>query len=287
MSSIVTSLVNMSFSDHKIEPDNLAVLPRTSGVYIFKGEGTLPLYIGKSVDIRSRVLSHLRTPDEASMMAQTRRVDFIETAGEIGALLLESRMIKEHNPLFNQRLRRVKTLCSIRLMQTASGAVPVIVDSKSVILGATPELYGLFSSAHSANAKLKELAQQHMLCLSVLGLEKTSKRGCFGLQIKTCLGACVGKEDRLTHDQRLFSALVDTQVEVWPFSGPVDLIEQSGDWIQKHRVNNWCYLGARCSKAGRQSKLSTLKQHDFDLDSYKILVKPIMLKTVRLEEVAS
>ena len=84
------SRVNMSFSDHKIDPDSLAVLPRTPGVYIFKGEGTLPLYIGKSVDIRSRVMSHLRTPDEASMVAQTRRIDFIETAGEIGALLLES-----------------------------------------------------------------------------------------------------------------------------------------------------------------------------------------------------
>jgi len=35
---------------HKIDPESLAALPRTSGVYIFRGEGTLPLYIGKSVD---------------------------------------------------------------------------------------------------------------------------------------------------------------------------------------------------------------------------------------------
>jgi excinuclease Cho len=270
---------------HKIDPDSLSALPRTSGVYIFKGEGTLPLYIGKSVDIRSRVMSHLRAPDEASMIAQTRRIDFIETAGEIGALLLESRMIKEQNPLFNQRLRRVRTLCSIRLSQTEKGVVPEIVDSKSVNLGSTPELYGLFSSSHSANAKLKELAQQHMLCLSVLGLEKTSKRGCFGLQIKTCLGACVGKEDRQVHDERLFSALVGSQVEVWPFAGPVDLIEESDGWVQKHRVNNWCYLGTQCSKTVGKSNLSELKQHDFDLDSYKILVKPIMLKTAKVEAV--
>lgn len=271
--------------DHKIDPESLAALPRTFGVYIFKGEGTLPLYIGKSVDIRSRVMSHLRTPDEASMIAQTRRIDFIETAGEIGALLLESRMIKEQNPLFNQRLRRVRTLCSIRLSQTEQGAVPEVVDSKSVNLGSTPELYGLFSSSHAANAKLKELAQQHMLCMSVLGLEKTSKRGCFGLQIKTCLGACVGKEDRQAHDERLFSALIDSQVEVWPFTGPVDLIEETNGWVQRHRVNNWCYLGTQCSKTQGKSQLSDLKQHDFDLDSYKILVKPIMLKTVKVEAV--
>ncbi len=271
--------------EHKIDPDSLAALPRTSGVYIFKGEGTLPLYIGKSVDIRSRVMSHLRTPDEANMIAQTRRIDFIATAGEIGALLLESRMIKAQSPLFNQRLRRIRTLCSIRLRQTAKGITPEIVDSKTVNLGSTPELYGLFSSAHSANAKLKELAQQHLLCMSALGLEKTSERGCFGLQIKTCLGACVGKEDRQAHDERLLSALVDSQVEVWPFSGPVDLIEETGDWVQKHRVNNWCYLGTQCSQSDGKSELSELKPHDFDLDSYKILVKPIMLKAVKVQAV--
>ena len=269
---------------HKIDPDSLAALPRSAGVYIFRGEGTLPLYIGKSVDIRTRVMSHLRAQDEASMIAQTRRIDFIETAGEIGALLLESRLIKEQNPLFNQRLRRIRTLCSIQLKDTPQGAVPNIVDSKSVNFGSTQGLYGLFSSAHAANAKLKELAQQHMLCMGLLGLEKTSTRGCFGLQIKTCLGACAGLEARDAHDQRLFTALLDSQVEVWPFSGPVDLVEETDGWVQRHRVNNWCYLGTQCTRSDER-KITDAKHHDFDLDSYKILVKPIMLKTVRVETV--
>jgi excinuclease Cho len=272
--------------EHQIDPENLAALPRSFGVYIFRGEGALPLYIGKSVDIRARVMSHLRAPDEARMMAQTRRIDVIETAGEVGALLLESRLIKDQTPLYNQRLRRVRTLCSLRLKQTDQGAVPEIVDSQSVNLGATPGLYGLFSSSHAANAKLKALAQQHRLCLSALGLERTSQRGCFGWQIKACLGACVGQEDRHVHDQRLFSALVDSQVEVWPFAGAVDLVEASADWVQRHRVNNWCYLGTQCSKTGDQRQLSAFKPHDFDLDSYKILVKPIMLQTVKVEVVA-
>lgn len=267
---------------HKIDPACLDALPRTSGVYVFKGEGKLPLYIGKSVDIRARVMSHLRAPDEANMITQTRRIDFIETAGEIGALLLESRMIKDLSPLFNQRLRRVRSLCSIRLNETKQGTEPEIVDSKSVNLGATPALYGLFSSHHAARAKLKTLAQQHMLCMSVLGLEKTSQRGCFGLQIKTCLGACVGKEDRQAHDQRLFSALVDSHVELWPFSGPIDLIEEADGWVQRHRVNNWCYTGTQCSKSGTSTNLSEINHHNFDLDSYKILVKPIMLNTVKV-----
>lgn len=268
-----------------VAPDNLAALPRGAGVYIFKGEGSLPLYIGKSVDIRARVLSHMRAPDEASMMAQTKQIDVIETAGEIGALLLESRLIKTQHPLFNQRLRRVRSLCALQLQTTPQGQVPFIVDGQSVHLGATPGLYGLFSSRHAATSKLKELAQQHRLCLAALGLEKASARGCFGLQIKTCLGACVGLEDRQAHDERLFAALVDSQVEVWPFHGPVDVIEESGAWVQKHRVNNWCYLGTWCSQTGAAAPLVDFKSTDFDLDSYKILVKPIMLQSVRLESV--
>ena len=271
--------------DHKIDPQSLEALPRTPGVYIFQGEGTLPLYIGKSIDIRSRVLSHVRAAEEARMLAQTRRIDFVETAGEIGALLLESQMIKAQSPLFNQRLRRVRSLCSIRLHHTNQGAVPEIVDNKSVNLGLTHGLYGLFSSRHAAQSKLKELAQESRLCLSVLGLEKTTNRGCFGLQIKTCLGACVGKEDRTSHDERLRLALMESQVEVWPFAGAVDLVEESGDWIQKHRINNWCYLGTQCSKSASTHTPGVHTLHDFDLDSYKILVRPILLGTVKVEAV--
>ena len=75
------------------------------------------------MNIRSRVLSHLRATDEAKMIAQTLRVDFIETAGELGALLLEARLIKEQSPLFNQRLRRTRRLYSLRLVQTSKGTV--------------------------------------------------------------------------------------------------------------------------------------------------------------------
>jgi excinuclease Cho len=274
--------VNVSMS---VDVDHLTDLPRGAGVYIFQGEGRLPLYIGKSVDIRARVMSHMRAPDEASMMAQTQRIDVIETAGEIGALLLESRLIKTQNPLFNQRLRRIRSLCSVQLQTTPQGQLPVVVDGKSVNLGTTPGLYGVFASRHAAVSKLKDLAQQHRLCLATLGLENASARGCFGLQIKSCLGACVGQEDRPVHDARLFAALVDSQVEVWPFSGPVDLVETSDGWVQKHRVNHWCYLGTWCSKVGEAAALEDAKPTDFDLDSYKILVKPIMLQTVRLEMV--
>lgn len=236
----------------------------------------MPLYIGKSVDIRSRVLAHLRAEDEAEMMLQTTRVEFIETAGEIGALLLESHLIKQMSPLFNIRLRRIRNLCTIQIATNSDFVQPEVVTGKDLGLGEIEGLYGLFGSVRAAQQKLRELADQHRLCLGLIGLEKISARGCFGLQVKSCLGACIGREDRSVHDARLLSALSDLKVHAWPFTGPIELIETQGDWIQKHRIQNWRYLGTSCSK----SKAPSVDvQKSFDLDTYKILVKPIMMGT--------
>ena len=90
--------------------------PREHPVYFFYAEGdSIPLYIGKSIDIRSRLLSHLRAPEEARMLRQAQRIEYPQTAGEIGALLLESRLIKELQPLKHKRLRRQQRLCSLRI----------------------------------------------------------------------------------------------------------------------------------------------------------------------------
>ena len=257
-------------------------LPRAPGVYVFHGDGKLPLYIGKSVDIRSRVQSHLRNPDEARMLAQTRRIEAIETAGEIGALLLESHLIKTQSPLYNQRLRRIKKLCSLQLVRKNDGWQTAVVDEQTVAFGQTPQLYGLFSSRHAVSQKLQSLAQQHRLCLQMLGLEKTNPRGCFGWQIRQCAGACTGHEPRTAHDDRLLQALEDIQIHTWPFPGAVHLVEQRGDWVQKHLINHWAYQGTWCSQTG--TWLERRKGFaGFDADSYHILVKPVLLQTLAIE----
>ena len=273
----------MSLPNHRIDPESLSALPRTSGVYVFRGEGTLPLYVGKSVDIRSRVLAHLRAPDEARMIAQARRVDFIETAGEIGALLLESRMVKELSPLFNIRLRRARGLCTLQWVDGPQGAALQVVSGRSVELGRQTGLYGLFGSVRAAQECLRELADTHRLCLGLLGLERISKRGCFGWQLKTCLVAGVGHEPRATHDARLHLALQEMQVHAWPYEGAVDLIEQRDDWQQRHRILNWRHLGTWCSRDPHQQ---ALPDGPFDLDTYKILVKPMMMGVVKIDPCA-
>jgi excinuclease Cho len=90
----------------------------------------------------------------------------------------------------------------------------------------------------------------------------------------------VGHEQRPDHDERLLNALTDMKVHAWPFEGAIELVEQSADWIQRHRIQDWRYLSTTCSKL-RALKVSV--QQSFDLDTYKILVKPIMLGNARIE----
>ena len=112
--SFDTSLI-YEYPEHLRE--QLVGLPAGPGVYLFHGDASfsMPLYIGKSVNIRSRVLAHLRTPAEAAMLRQSERISFIRTAGEIGALLLEAQLIKQQQPLYNQKLRRNRQLCALQL----------------------------------------------------------------------------------------------------------------------------------------------------------------------------
>ena len=252
--------------------DAIVDLPPAPGVYVFHGEeGDLPLYIGKSVNLRSRVLSHLRNPDETSLLRQTRRITHIRTAGEIGALLLEANLIKQQQPLLNQKLRRSLQLCSLRVQNGR----PEVVYSNDINFATEPSLYGLFSSRHSALEGLRNLADLNQLCYGALGLKKLKPgRACFRAMIHLCGGVCRGDESQDVHRSRLFTNLDRARVACWPYPGAIGLIERHEGDCQIHVIRNWCYLGSVRDQA-RAIELDVVAT-DFDADGCKILRKPIM-----------
>ena len=81
-----------------LPPDAIDALPHAPGVYLFYGLNEHPIYIGKSVDLRARVASHFnseyRAPRELRLSQEIHRLEWEETAGEFGALLRESELIK-------------------------------------------------------------------------------------------------------------------------------------------------------------------------------------------------
>ncbi len=266
-----------------IDRDSLAALPSRPGIYIFRDEAGAPLYIGKSVNIRSRVLSHLRTPQEARLLKQSRYVEFRRTAGEIGALLLESRLIKELQPLHNKKLRRTRDMCTLRL---GSDGAPEIAYARELDFSTTEGLYGLFATRRAALERLRTLVEAHQLCAVVTGLEAGSRgRACFARQLARCRGACVGAESLEAHALRLRQALEDLRIVVWPYPGAIGIVEECDGWRQTHVVDHWFYLGSIDHGDG-QAALKRPARRIFDVDSYKILVKPLVQLALEVVPVA-
>ena len=175
----------------------IEALPQCSGVYRFYDDNGVLLYIGKSVDIRSRVAQHFnegRKPGRHQrLMSQLHSIDCELTAGEIGALLAENAAIKAEVPLFNRRQRRLRKLWTIMLAESESGFVnPIAVDfapsgDRSI------DTFGLYANKHRVTATLQNLARDHALCLRVMGLDRGTGP-CFQYQLGHCDGACMGEE---------------------------------------------------------------------------------------------
>ena len=272
------SLISQSSWPSHLDADALDEMPDTPGVYIFYGEKRFTLYVGKSKHLRQRVLSHFSGDHahgkELSLSMQVRQIEWHETPGEIGALLLEASLVKQLAPSHNVRLRRNKSLCAWRF-STETNAPPSLVWTQDLDAGAQDDLYGLFTSQRHAQTWLTTLAETHQLCKGRLGLEKVkTKQPCFGRQLRQCKGVCVGEEAPNLHDLRLLAAMVDRKVATWPFAGPVGFVERSKDKTQTaiHVVDRWCYLGT-ATQEGECADLLETARPQFDPDIYKILRK--------------
>jgi excinuclease Cho len=269
----------------------LDLLPPQPGIYVFRDQQGTPIYIGKSVNIRSRVLSHLRTPGEARMLQQTAHIDFERTGGEIGALLLESKLIKKWQPAYNRKLRRVREMCSLHLPPySGSACAPSLVYAREIDFAGGQYLYGLFASKASAMETLRNIVGSAQLCPALTGLEAAARgRPCFASQIGRCRGACCGKESAEQHAERLRAALYSLRVLAWPFEGAIGVVEESDGWRQTQLIDRWCYLGPAEEVSGKPRRRKaaaarqTLPVPRFEMDTYQILLKPLLLGELTLE----
>lgn len=251
-------------------------IPDTPGCYIFYGENKTPLYIGKSISLRTRVMGHFQSVltqrKEMKLSLQIRDIDWIDTAGELSALLLESQLIKERMPSMNIKLRRSKDLCAWSLELDQSGVLlPILVGHKDLSPGLQDNLYGLFYSKREALSYLKAMAKKHRLCEALLGLEKRIEgKPCFGFQVKQCSGACIGSSPIDLHNLQLRSVLEVYRVQVWPYQGPIAIKEGNAMLV----IDQWCYLGTAINEE-ELHELAMSGDVEFDLDIYKIIKKAL------------
>ncbi|HMV16574.1 MAG TPA: exonuclease domain-containing protein [Zoogloea sp.] len=253
-------------------------LPEGPGVYLFYGENDLPLYIGKSVSLRSRVMSHFsadhRNAKEARIAQQVRRVDWQTTAGELGALLLESRLVKARKPTENRQLRETEAVFGLRY-DGARKRGPVLL--REALNGSDPAaweaVYGAFRSKREADNALRDLAALYKLCPRRIGTEPWGEGACMAHQMKRCAGVCAGRESPDEHDARLLKVLESLRLRRWPWDGPVAIREHHGETGRSavHVVDRWCLLGSVEDEGALGELLAAPSPRSFDLDVYRVL----------------
>ena len=260
------------------------------GVYRFYGSSGQVLYVGKSVNVRSRILSHFNSDHRRSkalqMSSEIHDVDWTFCTGDLGAQLLEAQEIKRLSPKFNVKLRKLTKLWSLVKKLDKNGYENLeIVTLQGLYADQLEELYGLFRSKKQAESALEKLASEHKLCHRLTGLEKKKQGACFAHQIKKCQGACVGKENATLYNLRQSMGLLPLQEKVWPWSGPV-LVNESDEVSEiptYHVVYQWCWLGVVSSEEELHSLLDVQqKEYVIDLDQYRILCQFLLQPSKRV-----
>jgi DNA polymerase-3 subunit epsilon len=263
----------------QLAPDALENLPEGPGVYRFYGVNDLPLYIGKSVSLRERIRSHFssdyRSANDVRLSGEIRRIEVDETAGELGALLREARLVKELLPLHNHKLRRKRKAVFLRLPDLRSPPEALAnqdIDWSARAAGAE-SLFGPFATRQNVRQMLEALAAEHGLCWRQLGWEK---RGgpCFARQVRKCRGACIGEETPEQHHLRLATALAPYRVRDWPWPGRIVVREADpATGIEEaHVFDRWTHVGSARSDDELADLVQARCEIEFDPDVYKILV---------------
>jgi DNA polymerase-3 subunit epsilon len=258
-------------------------LPEAPGAYRFFGDDDALLYIGRSNSLRGRILAQLADARVGSreqlMAAQVKRVDWRQTAGELGAMLLESDWIRTQRPLHNRRPRTHADAVTLRPAADSSGRVRLqridTLEAEDLA-----QSFGVFHSEKDARKALTDIARAQQLCLKVLGLEE-STGSCFALQVGKCRGACTGREPLILHNMRVQLALSALKIKSWPFPGRIALRERAAGGFasdgtrggELHVLDHWMYLGSARTE-DELAALSTRHAYGvFDVDVYKILLR--------------
>ncbi|MEO8345108.1 MAG: exonuclease domain-containing protein [Betaproteobacteria bacterium] len=276
IAAVVKRILKIPSLPPQLPADALDAIPESPGVYLFYGENPLPLYVGKSINLRDRVAAHFcgdwQRESDLRLSQEIRRIEFEETAGEIGALLRESMLVKTLLPAHNHALRRKSESGVLELPATPGPPryLPAAsIDSKDLI-----GRYGPFSSKAQARATLRSLARENALCWTALGLERRPGP-CFARQLKHCAGVCVGAESPEKHATRLAAALAPYLMPVWPAPGLAALREHAaaGDRVDVHVLRDWCWLGTARDNGELGQIVDAPPRPTFDIDIAKLLLR--------------
>ncbi len=169
--------------------------PSATGVYIMKGAGGTPVYIGKAKNLRARVMSYFQRGSDRGqipyLVREVDSIDYVVTEGESEALFIENSLIKRHKPKYNIRLKDDKTFSSLRL--SVGERFPRLSRTRR-IRDDGALYFGPFASGKFLKNTVNLVHRLFPLrdCTQSK-FERHSTRPCLNYFMKLCSGPCAGK----------------------------------------------------------------------------------------------
>ncbi len=178
----------------QLEPKLLDIIentPSETGVYYMHNEAGNVIYIGKSKNIKKRLMQHFTSDNRKSKKIQleVKSVTFEKTGNELIALLKESEEIKQNKPIFNRALRRTLFSHQLTSFTDENGYINLKIEKAD----GRKKAITTFSNYQQAKTVLFKITEENQLCQKLTGLYSTTKH-CFNYTIKDCYGACINKE---------------------------------------------------------------------------------------------
>lgn len=191
--------------------EELGKLPKKPGVYLMHDQADTIIYVGKAINLHSRVRSYFREkigrgPWIDKMVSQIARFEYIVTDSELEALVLENNLIKEYNPKYNTLLKDGKTYPYIKV--TVGETYPRVLFSRQMQKDKS-KYFGPFSSAAAVKDTIELINKLFLLrtCNRNLPRDMGQERPCLNHHIKQCMAPCQGYISEEAYGEQVKKAL--------------------------------------------------------------------------------
>lgn len=200
-----------------IDPGHIAVLrkkanelPMQPGVYLMRDRDGVIIYIGKAKRLKNRVTSYFRaldshTPKVLAMVENVEDFGYILTDSEFEALVLESSLIKQHQPKYNILLKDDKGYSFIQISSEPYRRLTAVRQKRED----SGTLIGPYTSNFVVTQTIEQANKIFLLptCKKTFPQDFGKGRVCLNYHIKQCMGVCTGKIPLETYNEAFEGAL--------------------------------------------------------------------------------
>ncbi|MBI4785458.1 MAG: excinuclease ABC subunit UvrC [Chloroflexi bacterium] len=188
----------MKFEAQAEIQQKLDTLPMGPGVYLMKDERDEIIYVGKAINLRSRVRSYFHAPNESDyktvrLVERIRNIEFIITESELEALVLECNLIKKYKPHFNIRLKDDKRYPYIKV--TWQEPFPKVFLTRRMDNDGA-RYFGPFTAVWAVHETLDTLRKVFPYLTCDRDITGKDHRACLYYDIGLCLAPCIGAASR-------------------------------------------------------------------------------------------